>query len=83
MRLPNVIEGLQIFAKYYYEPEYELGADHDIVYVYSTDIPLSTEDLARVYELGFFQPEAEDTEDENTGECTRNYDAEEGWAFHV
>lgn len=80
MKLNNFIEGLQIFQPYYDNPDgYHIGAEHDQVYVYSTDKPLPEAAVERLVELGWFQPDSEVEE----GFGFKDYRAEEGWSAYV
>lgn len=79
MKLQNFIDGMLIFQKYHKSDDYCIGADHDIFYVYATDAPIGEDDLTKLYELGWFQPDVEETEDEEHGP----YDPEEGWAAYT
>lgn len=82
MTLNNFIEGLLILRPYYNDGDgYQLGADHDIVYVYSTDRPLSAEDITKMTELGWFQPDSHKPESE--GFSAEYYNHEEGWAAYT
>lgn len=81
MNLDNFIAGLEIIRKYYEKTDgYHLGAEHDIIYVYATERPISDDDLKKLCELNWHQPEV-DTGDEDFE--PRHYDPEEGWAALV
>ena len=59
MKLKNFIEGLRILQPYYLGCDgYHIGADHDQFYVYRTDSPLTPEDIEKMRDLGWFQPDA-------------------------
>jgi hypothetical protein len=74
MTLENFIEGCKILQPYYENPNgYHLGAEHDQIFVYATQNPLSENDVQKMRDLGFFQP---DTSEEQ-------YDAEDGWSAFV
>jgi len=79
MKTNDVIEGLQILAKYRNEPGYDLGAEHDCIYAYATDKPVERPDLERLVELGWFQEDAEH-DDEFTAD---NYAPDESWTAYV
>jgi hypothetical protein len=80
MKLNDFIAGLQILQGYFDTPDkYCIGAEHDIFYVYSTDKPLSPEDVAKLVQLGWHQEEAV-TDGEFTAE---NYDPEESWSAYT
>lgn len=56
MKTKDIITGMQILAPYYKEPNgYHTGADHDVIYAYATDSPVSTDDIAALVSLGWFQ----------------------------
>lgn len=78
----NIIEGLIILEKYRTIPDgYNTGAEHGQIYAYSTDDPVSVDDLNRLVELGWVQQEVEnDDDDEFTAE---HYDSDEGWSCYV
>ena len=68
MKLSELVQGIQILSTYYDDPDgYHVGADHDVLYLYATDRPLSAEDVTRMLSLGWFQ------------ESGTTYDAEEAW----
>lgn len=72
MKLSNFIEGLKILQPHYEGCDgYHIGAEHDQFYAYQTDKPLRPEDVKRMRELGWFQPEQEEDEE---------YDPENGWS---
>ena len=82
MQNSSFIEGLRILQKYYENPDgYNLGAGHDIIYVYPTDSPVQETDLKRLFELGWIQPEV-GTGDEGLP-TPEQYDPEEGWGAYV
>ena len=52
----NIIAGMQILLPYYKQTDgYHTGADHDVIYAYSTDSPVSPEDIAKLVGMGWFQ----------------------------
>ncbi len=72
MRLGNFREGLEILTRYFNDPDgYHIGAEHDQIYIYATNRPLSEEDVAKMVELGWFQDELPED---------APYDPEEGWS---
>lgn len=77
MILSKLIEGLQTLKPYYEGGDgYQTGAEHDEIFAYATDRPLSPEDVQKMQDLGWDQPEVEDPEIE--GERAP-YDPEDGW----
>jgi len=82
MRTKDFIEGLGILQPYYDNPyDCNLCAEHDVIYIYSTDTPVPEPLVKRLCELGFFQEDVELGEDEDFG--PKHYDPEEGWAVYV
>ena len=80
MNTAEVLEGLNILQKYRTKPNgYHLGAEHDVLYAFATDLPVSEDDLKRLYELGWEQHEVKSNDDDTPGP----YDPEEGWAAFV
>lgn len=79
MKLDAFIEGLQILQKHYAKPDgYHIGAEHDQFYAYATTTPLEPQEVERMLDLGWFQPDAEyDHGDEMK---PSDYDATEGWS---
>lgn len=77
MKMSEVIQGLQILQKYFDENSYNVMAEHDQIYVARTDKPLNSEDLIRVFELGWIQEDVEEDENGNL------YDPELGWTAFV
>jgi len=71
MKLKNFIEGLQILQHHYDDQDgYHIGAEHDQFFAYQTDKPLLPENVQKMRDLGWFQPEQDDEE----------YDPAEGWS---
>lgn len=77
MKLNNLIEGLLILKPHYEKggDSYCIGAEHDQFFAYQTDTPLTDDEVTKMWELGWFQPETPDDEDENPGP----YNPEDGW----
>lgn len=75
MNLANLIEGLAILSKYFNDPSgYYVQADHDVIYITATNIPVQLRDVELLYELGFFQ-KGEDTLD--------SYDPDKDWQAYT
>lgn len=56
MRTSSIIEGLTILEKYRDKPDgYNTGAEHDQIFAYAPDIPVSPDDATRLALLGWFQ----------------------------
>ncbi len=87
MRTKDIIEGLTILEKYRSEPDgYNTGAEHDQIYAYATDSPVSEEDVKRLVELGWFQPDVEigrPESDSSQDFSIENYDPSERWSCFV
>lgn len=80
MQLSKFIAGLQILAPYFDGGDgHHTGAEHDQFYVYATDKPLSSEDVTKMNELGWFQAETYNNDTEENGP----YDPEEGWTCYT
>lgn len=72
MKLGNFIEGLKTLQPYYKDGDgYHIGAEHDQFYAYQTERPLTPEDVQKMRDLGWFQPEQDDGAE---------YDPEVGWS---
>ena len=82
MKTKNIIEGLTILEKYRNDPDgYNCGAEHDVIYAYTTDAPVEEKDVLRLIEIGWCQEGIDSDEDDefNIG----MYDPEEGWYCFV
>lgn len=80
MQTANIIEGLQILYGYVGSDEYCIGAEHDIIYFFSTEKPVKEIDLLRLVIMGWFQEDADiGDRDFEVGD----YDPEESWACYV
>ena len=78
--LRDVMEGMAILRPYYDDQDADhLGAEHDEIFMWATDRPVSPEDVLRLRELGWRQPDVEDDDEGEPGE----YDPEESWAVFV
>jgi hypothetical protein len=72
MKLSKFIEGLKILQPYYEGGDgYHIGAEHDQFYAYKTDKPLTPEDVQKMRDLDWFQPDQDDGAE---------YDPDEGWS---
>jgi hypothetical protein len=72
MKTKNFIEGINILSKYYTDIEgWHLNCEHDQFYCNTTDTELTKEDVEKMRELGWFQPDEEDTS---------GYNIEDGWS---
>jgi hypothetical protein len=55
MKLSSLIEGAQILSAYFDDPDgFHVGAEHDQIFIYATDRPVSEKDRARLGELRWF-----------------------------
>lgn len=75
MKLSAFIDGLNILRPHYNDGDgYHIGAEHDQFFAYATKTPLSDAEVARMLELGWFQPDSKkDTP----------YSPEDGWSAFV
>lgn len=72
MKLSNFIDGLNTLRPYYKDGDgYHINAEHDQFYASATDQPLTPDDVQKMHDLGWFQPEQEDGSP---------YDPEDGWS---
>ena len=75
MKLSNFVEGLKTLQPYYKDGDgYHIGAEHDQFYAYQTDNPLTPEDVQKMINLDWFQPEGGINSDGGV------YDPENGWS---
>ncbi len=79
MKLNDFVDGITILRLYFDDPDgYHVEAEHDVFYMHATDRPLTPEDSAKMFALGWFQPSAEEDEGEKSA-----YDPGEGWAAYT
>ena len=84
MTLENLLEGIAILRPYYDDPNgYHVGAEHDEVWLYATDRPLSTDDVRRMRALDWGQDCDAADEDEDPEAAATEYDPEESWRAFV
>ena len=75
MNLKNFTEGVSIIRAFYDDPDgYHIGAEHDQLYLYATDRPMDEASVAKLKELGWFQPDSTDDD---------AYSPEDGWSAFV
>lgn len=77
MKTEEIIKGMIIISKYYKENDSHCGAEHDIIYMYATDLPINSGDLLLLFELGWFQKDIDASSDFSS--FLDNYDEEESW----
>ena len=83
MTTDKFIAGLQILQGYFDKLKgFHIGAEHDVVYVYKTDRPVSPEDVAKLVELDWFQEGVNRPEEDDEFE-PKHYDPEESWTAYV
>lgn len=82
MKLNEIIAGLSVLARYFKDEgnSYVAHAEHDMLYVDSTSNPIALDDLARLHQWGWFQPDVEVEDGERT---PGDYDPAEPWAAYV
>jgi len=52
----NLIKGLQLLETFRTDKGgYTTSAEHDVIYAYATDIPLTNEAKMKMFDLGWFQ----------------------------
>lgn len=80
MKTIDIIEGLTILEKYRdTQGGFDVGAEHDILYAYPTDQPLSQDDIKRLVELGWFQENVEFGDEFGV----EHYDQGESWTCYT
>lgn len=80
MKTKDVLAGICILTKYMKDPDrgYYIGAEHDQLYFFATDMPVKPDDLQTLLALGWFQ---EDGADPELGPSS--YNQEEAWTAYV
>lgn len=70
MNLKAFVDGINILRPFFNDPDgYHIGAEHDQFYMYATDKPLPPEEVSKMRELGWFQPDSDD-----------EYEPSDGWS---
>ncbi|MDX7953927.1 hypothetical protein P7D22_22490 [Lichenihabitans sp. Uapishka_5] len=70
MKLSSFVRGLEIMRTHYTDSDgYRLGAEHDQIHLFASDLPLTEEEMAELDALGWFQPEADDHDPEAGWSC--------------
>lgn len=78
MKTRDIIEGLQTLMPFYENKDgFNTGAEHDILYAYPTDKPLSDEAIDKMIELGWHQEY--DGLDYNKDFSRTDYRQDESW----
>ncbi len=63
MKLKHLADAIAILIPYYDDPNgYHVGAEHDEIFLYETDRPLSPEDVQRMVAMGWSQDGGADEE---------------------
>jgi hypothetical protein len=58
MTIPELIESLEIFQRYFEgSAPFAISAEHDEIWITATDLPISEQDIKRLRELGWQQPD--------------------------
>lgn len=79
MTTKDFIEGLTILRQHYKDADgYQLGAEHDIIYAYATDMPLTPEEVAMMFGFNWHQPNVDEDD-----EGKQIYNPEEDWGAFV
>lgn len=74
MKLQHFMEGLGILYGHCDPADYQTGAGHDQFFFYATRTQLSDFEVARMRELGWFQPDHLEKD---------GYDPDNGWSCWV
>ena len=79
MNTKNIITGMNILLPFYDQPDgYHTGAGHDILYMYATDQPLPPQYVAELQQLGWFQEDADEEDEDGTAA----YAPDASWACY-
>ena len=82
MKTKNIIDGLLILQPYYDKQDgYHSGAEHDELYAYATDRPLSDKDVEKMIALGWHQEY--DERDYEKDFSLSDYRPEETWVCYT
>jgi len=80
MGAKNLVEGLQTLMPYYDHPDgFNAGAEHDAIYAYATDRPLSKQDIERMIDLNWVQ----ERDDYDRDFSADDYNQYEGWVKYL
>lgn len=80
MKLSELIVGVTTASAYYDKPDgYHFAAEHDQVYLYATERPMSPEDVQKMIENNWFQEHWTEAEDTSDGPNSEQYDHNEPW----
>lgn len=75
MTISNFVEGITILRGFYKDRDgYHIGAEHDMVYLYATDRPLTAVAFQAMKDLGWWQQESGEDE---------NYNPDASWGAFV
>lgn len=81
MKTGALVEGIALLENYRDDKDgYNLGAEHDIIYCYATDRPLSEPDIQKMLDLGWFQ-EVEYADEDEMKVC--DYEQDESWCAYT
>lgn len=80
MNLKDLLTGIQVLQPYYEKPDgYHLSAEHDQIWLHSTDRPLSPEDVQKMIDASWWQERSDYSE----GFKVTDYDPGESWTGYV
>lgn len=79
METVNLVRGIEILSKYRKSGD-DIGADHDVIYLYPGDERLSDDDIKEMIRLGFYQ-ERETPEDGGDFAFNDYLEDESWWAY--
>lgn len=81
METHKIIEGLEILEQYRNKSGFDVCAEHDVLYAYSTDQELTQKDLGRMIEMGWHQEYI--GLDYSTDFSSVDYKVDENWFCYV
>jgi hypothetical protein len=82
MKTVDLIKGLQILLPYYGDQSgYHAGAEHDVLYAYPTNDPLTDEDVEKMIALGWYQEH--DDRDYSEDFSLSDYRQDESWCCYT
>lgn len=80
MNLKNFARGLELTRPYYTDPDgYHLSAEHDQIWLHSTDKPMAEADVQAMIDAGWSQERSNYNEDM----AVKHYRADESWYCFV
>jgi len=78
----DLIKAIKILDKYRDAPgRYDIGSEHDVIYLYPPDKEMSTEDIQAMLDAGLHQEY--DDRDYNKDMEVKDYREDESWHFYT